>query len=157
TSWLQAPVLSIAPRLRQYGSTRRRGGKPTTIIDRSVQKRHLAMIAQEEARQLAIARRRLAMEEPMLLSDLHVLDPVEFNLFFDLLTRALAGKRKFNDTIETSSTDGTMEIKLEPVPDADWIEVQTTMGTLTARQHRIFVRDIFPVVTAEGAGVEEPA
>src|SRR6266545_3604617 len=59
TSWLDAPPLRIAPRLRASGRYVRRG-RPNDVIDRSDEKALLAEAAAAEAKQIAAARQRLA-------------------------------------------------------------------------------------------------
>jgi len=153
-SWLDGPKLQISPRLRQYGHTRRRG-RPTPIIDRTQDKQKLARLAAEETRQLAAARARLATDAPCLLSELHVLDPREFDLFFDLLTRALGRKRREQDSVKALSTDGTMEIDLQPVEGAGIARVTTQLGVLRVRDHRIVITDLFPITVPEPVQPEE--
>lgn len=152
TSWLEAPRLHISPRLRQYGSTRR-GGRSHSVLDRSTEKHKLALLAVREAEQLAKARARLAGDRSILLSDLHVLEPVEFDLFFDLLTHAIAAKNEQGDRVVGVSSDGTMEIVFEPLRKPTPALVRTSFGTLTAWECRIAIRDIF----ASAPGAREPA
>jgi len=154
TSWLDAPSLQISPRLRQYGSTQHRGRR-SAIIDRTLEKKHLADLAAREASQLARARARLAGNRPILLSHLHVLEPLEFQLFFDLLARALSWKRHAGDPVCTTSADGTLEMKLDPLPEPAQVVVRTALGTLTLYDHRITIRDLFADQTASMPGYSQ--
>jgi uncharacterized protein (TIGR02677 family) len=147
-SWLEGPKLEISPRLRQYGSTRKKG-RATPMIDRSEERQRLRYLAEIEAGQLTAARERLARDRRTLLSELHVLDPLEFELFFDLLTRALAQKKHDRETVCAESEDGTLEVVLEPVYPTILAVVHTRKGSLLTPEHHITIRDPYAVFTRE--------
>ena len=147
-SWLDGPKLAISPRLRRYGSARKRG-RPTPIIDRAEERRRLSLMAAEQAEQLNRARARLARDKRLLISQLDVLDPLAFDLFFDLLTRALSQKTYNRDEVRVFSSDGTMEIQLEPFQPAMVALVHTLEGNLLVPEHYIRIRDLFPVAIKE--------
>ena len=113
--WREAPPLMISPRLRRTGSYERRG-KPNRVIDRRGQRRLLAERAAAEAEQTAAARARLVTEHPIRLSDLGHLDPDAFSLFLALLGEALSARRPGEREIRTTTGDGSLEIRLAPVP-----------------------------------------
>lgn len=128
-SWLEAPPVFIAPRLRTTGQSRRRG-KPRNVIDRSAERAELARIAAETNRQIAEARRRLATGRRLLLSDLGTLDPAPFELFLELLGDALSQMTGAREAVETTSIDGTIVIRLEPVSGAPQAVIETPAGLL---------------------------
>jgi uncharacterized protein (TIGR02677 family) len=143
TRWLEAPRLAISPRLRQYGSTGRRG-RPAPIQDRSKEKAHLARLAAEEARQVALARERLLALAACHISEVGELDPRGFHLFYDLLTRAIATKREPTDRGTARTVDGTLEIVLEPCRPLRSVAVRSVEGTLSTWDARIQILDLFP-------------
>jgi uncharacterized protein (TIGR02677 family) len=141
TSWLEAPPLRIAPRLRASGRHLRRG-RPNDVIDRSQAKALLAAAAEEEARQLVAARRRLATGARARLSDLGRLDPVEFWLFLDLLGDALSARVGAGETVEVTSSDGTMRVRLEPAADGRTATIETAAGRFSGPDHHVTIEDL---------------
>jgi uncharacterized protein (TIGR02677 family) len=124
TSWLDAPPIEVAPRLRRVGRTAPRG-PAKAIVDRSQQKAILATAMVEEAQQIRAARQRLATGRPMRLSEMGFLRTYEFALFLDLLDEALTRKIQPSDTIETTSSDGTLVIRLWRADGGATIETET--------------------------------
>lgn len=145
TSWLAAPSLRLSPRLRRSGRHTRRG-RPADVVDRSAGKALIAATIQAEAAQIEAARRRLATGRPILLSDLGELDPCEFDLFLDLLGEALAAKVVPGDVVETTSTDGTLQIILAPAPGS--ATITTSTGRLTGPDHLVTILDAFTAAAA---------
>lgn len=142
TSWLDAPPLEIAPRLRKYGSTRKRGRAPS-LPDYRDQKATLRDHAQRQAAQIAAARKQLSHADSCLLSELQYLNPLEFDLFFELLGNALARKTDESQDTQAQSADGSLEIALQPIDDT-YVAVYTAKGTLYVPQHRVTIRDLMP-------------
>jgi len=149
TSWLEAPPLRIAPRLRASGRYLRRG-RPNAVIDRSGEKALLAEAAAAEAEQIAAARRRVASGARSRLSDLGALDPTEFALFLDLLGDALAVKIGVDEMVEVVSSDGTMHVSLEPTSDGRTATIVTSTGRFSGANHYLTIRDL---VARPGEGV----
>jgi uncharacterized protein (TIGR02677 family) len=141
TSWLEAPPLRIAPRLRASGRHLRRG-RPNDVIDRSQAKALLAAAAEEEARQLVAARRRLATGARARLSDLGLLDPVEFALFLDLLGDALSARVGDDETVEVVSSDGTLRVRLESAGDGRTATIETSAGRFSGPDHHVTIEDL---------------
>ncbi|MGE0713700.1 MAG: TIGR02677 family protein [Planctomycetota bacterium] len=143
-SWLSAPPIQVAPRLRATGQLQRRG-RPNRVIDRSAEKARLAERAAEEARQLEAARRRLATGRRLRLGELHLelgsLEPRAFDLFLDLLGQALSRKVSADAAVVAASTDGSLEVLLEPVGDGSEAVIETSQGTLRGPDHWITIRD----------------
>src|SRR5205823_13564520 len=71
------------------------------------------------------ARQRLATGRPIRLSDLDVLDRDEFALFLGLLGDALASGPVVADGVRTTTSDGSLEIWLQPTGDGAPAEIQT--------------------------------
>ena len=141
TSWREAPPLMISPRLRRTGSYERRG-KPNRVIDRRRERRLLAERAAAEAQQTAAARARLVTEHPTLLSDLGHLNPDEFALFLSLLGETLSARRPGEREIRTTTGDGSLEIRLVPVPGARPAEVRTDAGIFRGPDHLLQIIDL---------------
>jgi uncharacterized protein (TIGR02677 family) len=142
TSWLEAPPVEIAPRLRATGSYQRRG-QPTKVRDRSAEKEHLARQVAAEREQTEAARRRLATGRPAVLSELGALDRGEFALFLRLLGEALsAGPPGPDGSIRTRTGDGTMEIVLVPLNDGRVATIVTEDGTMYGPDHELTIIDL---------------
>lgn len=141
TSWATAPRLAISPRLRRTGSYERRG-KPNRVVDRSEQRRYLAELAAKEASETAAARAALAT-----LADLGELDPVAFRLFLGLLGDALAAKVPGERTVATTTSDGTMAIRLTALggqqdDGEQYAEVHTPTGVFRGPDHVVEIVDL---------------
>lgn len=141
TPWGSAPPMRISPRLRRTGSYERRG-KPNKVADRSADRRMLLEQAEREATETAEARARLHTGGPILLSRLGVLDPKAFRLFLGLLGDALAARRPGDTEVKTVTGDGSMEVRLSPVPDGGLVEIRTEDGKLTGPEHIIEIVDL---------------
>lgn len=138
TSWLEAAPVAISPRLRRTGR-HTRPGRAKNVIDRSEAKAKLARMVQEEADRLAHAKRRLAVGRPLRLSELPRLDAPELELFLDLLGQALAHQTIMGDAVQTTSSDGSLTVRLQPTDDDALATIRTSAGLLTGRDHWITV------------------
>ncbi len=148
TSFRDAPPLRIAPRLRSHGRVQR-PGRPATVVDRTAAKERLRLSAEQEAAELLEAQRRLASGERLRLSDLSQRGPigtVEFRVLLELLGEALATRLPDGQYIETTSSDGLLIVRLEPVADASQAIIETSLGTLCGPDHFI------TIASALGAG-----
>lgn len=139
TSWLDAPPIRISPRLKKTGSFQRKGA-PSSIRDRSKEKEYLALALAEENQQILEAHHRLATQGKIRLSHLEILSPAEFDLFLDLLGNVLSQKRNPLDVLEAQSTDGSIRIKMEPIENAERVEIMTQNGVLTGLDHFIEIQ-----------------
>lgn len=139
-SWLAEPTLRITPRLRAKGRYTRRG-RERAVEDRSAAKAKLAELAAREARQLEQARRHLVCGR-VRLSALGPLDQGSFDLFLDLLAQALAHQLDPHSTVETSSLDGSLLIRLEPTNDGRTATIHAPSGSLTGPDHVLEVIDV---------------
>jgi uncharacterized protein (TIGR02677 family) len=138
TSWLDAPPIEIAPRLRRVGRSTPRG-PAKAIVDRSQEKALLAATMSEEARQLRAARERLATGRTTRLSELGYLARAEFSLFLDLLDEALTKRSSTTAAIETTSSDGTLAIRLWPANGR--FRIETDDGELSGLDCFILICD----------------
>ena len=150
-SWAEAPPLRISPRLRRTGSYERRG-KPNRVIDRSAGRRHLAELGRQEAAQAAAARAALATTHPIRLSDLGRLDENAFRLFLALLGDALAARVPGRRTVETTTSDGSLAIRLTALDDGRTAEIHTPHGSLHGPDHLLEVVDLTVPDQIEAAG-----
>ncbi|WP_241842375.1 TIGR02677 family protein [Pseudofrankia sp. BMG5.36] len=144
TPWREAPPVRISPQLRRTGSYERRG-VPNRVADRAAQRRLLEEYAAAEAEQAAAARARLATDRPVLLSELGTLDRHVFRLFLSLLGDALAARLPGDDEVTTTSSDGTILIRLSVVPDGGVVTVDTEDGTLHGPEHVVEIVDLAAV------------
>jgi uncharacterized protein (TIGR02677 family) len=144
TSWLEAPPVRISPRLRATGRHARRG-PPSAVVDRSREKALLARLAAEEAAQAEAAERRLATGARMRLSEMGRLEAAEFGLFLELLGDALAARPRPDEPVETTSSDGSLRIALEPTRDGATAVIETPAGVFSGPDHFITVARAFQV------------
>lgn len=141
TLWREAPPLMISPRLRRTGSYERRG-KPNRVIDRRQERLVLASRAAAEAGQTAEARARLVNERPIRLSELGHLDANAFALFLALLGEALSSQHPGESEVVTTTGDGSLEIRLTPIPAAELVEVRTNAGVFRGPDHLVQILDL---------------
>lgn len=141
TPWRAAPPLMISPRLRRTGSYERRG-KPNRVIDRRADRRLLAERAAAEVEQTSAARAQLITEHPIRLSDLGHLDHDAFSLFLALLGDALSAGRPGEREIRTTTGDGSLEIRLAPIPGAAPVQISTDAGVFRGCDHVLQIVDL---------------
>jgi uncharacterized protein (TIGR02677 family) len=137
-SWLDATPMAISPQLRLTGRQSPRG-PARSIVDRSAAKALLAELARKEAAELARAQTVLATGRPALLSSYAKLSSLEFGLLLDLLGEALAKRGHGTQTIATTSSDGSLRIVLQPIPDAPLATVHTSFGDFTGPEHTVTI------------------
>jgi len=142
TSWLDADALLISPHLRAVGRIRRFGRQPA-IVDDSDAKRLLGNKLAEENRQLEEARRLIATGGLTRLSDFAVLPRGSFDLFLDCLGAALASQRDPAEPVVTTSSDGSLRVRLEPIPAAPSVCLNTHDGAFRGRDCRIRIEEAF--------------
>ncbi len=150
TPWRDVPPVQISPQLRKTGSYERRG-QPNRVIDRSTGRRLLAERAAHESAQLATARARLATAHAVRLSAFGELDTVEFRILLALLGDAMAARVPGELDVTTSSSDGTMLVRLTVVPDARPVEIQTVDGVLRGPEHLIEIIDMASASMADAS------
>lgn len=150
TSFLAAPPLRIAPRLRSHGRLVR-PGRAAAIIDRTPDKERLRLQAEAEAEELLAAQRRIASGRRLRLSEFGQLDELELRILLELLSEALASAADEQAVSEVESSDGLLHIRLEPVAGSATAELATTIGTLRGPDYFITIRP------TASAGSERPA
>jgi uncharacterized protein (TIGR02677 family) len=141
TSWTDAPPLEISPRLRKTGSYERRG-KANRVVDRTEERRYLAELVAKETAETTAARAALATTHPTRLAELGELDPAAFRLFLKLLVGALAARVPGERTAETTTSDGTMAIRLTKLDDAGPAEIRTPDGVFRGPDHLVEIVDL---------------
>ena len=154
TPWAQAEPLRISPQLRRTGSWERRG-RPSAVLDRSAQRRHLAARLEAESAQTGAARLALVSSGPRLLSQLDAdgaLEQGAFALFLSLLATALARSRPGGGKVVATTGDGSLAIELQPVDGAGTVSIRTEHGVLSGPDHLLWVRELRPG-PAPGPGV----
>lgn len=143
TSWLAAAPVWLSPRLRQHGRNAPRGaGSPT--IDRTVDKARLRAIAREQAEQIERARRQLIAVGRCRLGELGPLEDQSFRLLLELLGHALTLRPDRDGAIDIESIDGTLRVRLDPVPDGGEVLLATTAGDFRGRDHWITIEPAVP-------------
>jgi uncharacterized protein (TIGR02677 family) len=141
TPWAEAPPLEIHPRLRETGRTASRG-TPPKVRDRNAERAELAKRLAAEAAQTRAARERLATGRPLLLSELGELDRHAFNLFLRLLGEALTGQTAADAPVESSTGDGLLNVRLEPMAAESIAVIETELGRFAGRDHRITITPV---------------
>lgn len=150
TPWREAPPVRISPQLRKTGSYERRG-QPNRVADRAEQRQFLAEQAVREAAETSAARRRLCTDGPALLSNLGELDTRAFRLFLGLLGDAMSARLPGDTEVRTTTSDGTMEIRLSLVADGGMVRIQTEDGVLRGPEHVVEIIDLTGARRAVGA------
>ncbi|MDX6721057.1 MAG: hypothetical protein QOJ63_3311 [Solirubrobacteraceae bacterium] len=141
TPWADAPALRISPRLRRTGSYERRG-RPNRIVDRADQRHLLERLAAEEAAETALARALLATGRALRLSELEELDNTAFGLFLTLLGDALGTRRPGQREVTTTTTDGTLRVRLISLDGDVRAAIRTPSGVLYGPDHLIEITDL---------------
>jgi uncharacterized protein (TIGR02677 family) len=139
TSWLDAPPLTINPRLREYGEAAPRGPLPR-VRERNHERELMARQLAEESSQVEAARRRLASGRPIRLSDMGKLDAHEFSVFLSLLGEALAEQQNPDQVVERHTGDGLLYIRLEPMARDSRAQLHTPAGVFSGRDHMLTIR-----------------
>jgi uncharacterized protein (TIGR02677 family) len=150
TPWRDAPPVRISPQLRKTGSYERRG-QPNRVADRAEQRRLLAEQADREAVETSAARRRLCTDGPVPLSGLGELDTRAFRLFLGLLGDAMSARRPGDTEVATTTSDGTMEIRLSIVDGGGMVRIPTEDGVLCGPEHLVEIIDLVGARRAAGA------
>ena len=132
----------ISPRLRGVGRSRKPGASPP-IVDRSAEKNAILRLADEEAKQIEAARRKIVTREMSRLSEFATLDRQAFALFLDCLGSALAEKIRTDQPVETCSSDGSLRVRLVPIPGGSVARLVTQDGVLTGPDHWVLIEDAF--------------
>lgn len=138
TSWLEGTPLWLSPRLRTRGFNTPRGASPA-VIDRAAEKAHLRQIALDQAEQIVRARRHLIAGGRRRLAELGPLADDAFRLFLDLLSHALTQRRDQTGPIDVESADGTLRIRLDPIPAGPLVTLLTTHGEFHGQDHWISI------------------
>lgn len=146
SSWLDAPPLRIAPRLRISGRYDRPGG-PRAVVSRAVEREKLATVAAAEHQQTDAARRWLIARGRCRLSEIGLMERPVFELLLDLLGAALGESVPDQPQLEVSSTDGSLTLHMEAI-DYGIVDLVTVDGTLHCRDYLIEVFDAI----ADGQG-----
>jgi uncharacterized protein (TIGR02677 family) len=141
TPWAQAPPLEISPRLRKTGSYERRG-RPSRILDRSEQRRHLAELGAREAAEAAAARAALATDGPVRLSAVGELEPAALRLFLGLLGDALTALVPGCSEVSVTTSDGSMAVRLRAVEGPERAEIRTPHGVFRGPDHVVHIVDL---------------
>ena len=140
-SWLDAPTFRIYMHVRNWaGNSEKR--TLTRIIDRTAEKEKLAAATREEALRILDAQRRFGTGRRMRLSELEHLEPVEFDLFLDVLGEAVSARVSSTEAVEILSGDGRLRIKLEPTDDGREALILTTEGAFSGPDHWISIEQI---------------
>ena len=136
TSWLEGTPVWLSPRLRQQGQNARRGA-PSATIDRSAEKARLRALAREQAEQIERARQKLISAGRRRLSELGPLNELEFRFFLELLGHVLTCRADRDGPIDVESADGTLHIRLDPIPGGGLVTLATDAGEFRGQDHWI--------------------
>jgi uncharacterized protein (TIGR02677 family) len=136
TPWAEAPAVTIHPKLRERGTLAPRGAAPR-VRDRSRERALLGAQLAAEQTALDDARRRLAQGKPVLLSQLGRLDRTEFRLLLALIGEALAAQSSPHEVVHRQSSDGLLQIRLEPLAADSHAAIETEDGVFSGRDYRL--------------------
>lgn len=138
TPWARGPAVRIVPRLRERGQLTPRGAPPR-VRDRSEDRRILAERIALENAQVQAARARFCTGQPTHLAELGFLDRHEFRFFLALLGEALAAQSRADQAVERFTTDGLLRVRLEPLPFAPEVVLETELGRFSGRDHLVTI------------------
>src|SRR5690606_29657673 len=102
-------------------------------------KARLRAIAREQAEHIDRARLHLIGAGRRRLGELGPLDEPAFRLFLELLGHALTLRPDRDGAIDVESIDGTLHVRLDPVPDGDEVTLATTTGDFRGRDHWVTI------------------
>ena len=103
-------------------------------------------LADEHAR-IDAARKHFATGQPISLSALGTLDRHELSALLAFLADCLAAQGDPDSAVERPSADGAFRVRLEPLGEDARARIETEIGTLEGRDHRL------TVTAATGEGV----
>lgn len=135
-SWCEAAPVTIEPKLRERGSLTPRGAPPK-VRDRSAEREHLATGLAEQQARFDAARARLATGQAIRLSELGPLTEPEFRLLLTVLGEAVGVQATPDDPVQRSSQDGSLNIRLEPLPAHERCVLETELGRFGGRDQRL--------------------
>jgi uncharacterized protein (TIGR02677 family) len=119
------------------------------VVDRSAQRAYLADLARRESAEATAAREALAASRPTRLSDLGELDPAAFRSFLALLGDALAARVPGRRVVGTTTSDGTMAIRLTALDDGRRAAIRTPDGSFHGPDHLVEIVDLLAADVAE--------
>jgi uncharacterized protein (TIGR02677 family) len=155
TPWMDAEPVWISPRLHVNGRVMVRS-QATAVQDRSEEKRELALLAANEAAQIERAQHELARGRSMRLSDFGALESATFHLLLDLLGEALAARIAPYQSVEATSMDGALVIRLGPANAPEQLaEIHTSNGVFRGPNCEVTISYAHEMVAVDL--VEEPA
>jgi uncharacterized protein (TIGR02677 family) len=141
TPWRDAPAVTIHPRLREQGELTPRG-PPPRVRERDAERAMLALQLAEERAQIDTARAMLATGRATRLSELGVLEPHAFRLFLNLLGEALVAQARPGQAVQCYSSDGLMQIRLEPLDGGGLAQIETAAGIFSGPDHLLTVTPV---------------
>jgi uncharacterized protein (TIGR02677 family) len=139
TPWTEAPPVEVSALLRTSGRTER-FSRTAKVRDIAVVKAARAEQARLERAQLEAAWDQLATDGPVRLSAVGALDHTVFERLLDLLGRALSARPDRHGNRRALTTDGRVEIVLQPLTDDRTVMLRTTHGTLTTGDYTVDIR-----------------
>ena len=129
--WSEAPPLRIAPTIRSSGRVAKSARTPR-MIDNREQLQSLRQQALQETAELNAAMQQLLTPRRRM-SELPQMTQQAFPLLLDLLGEALTLRGNNHETVLASSTDGSMNIRLEPTNDDSQCNVVSSWGQFSGQ------------------------
>ncbi|MFE7558642.1 TIGR02677 family protein [Kitasatospora sp. NPDC057500] len=158
SSWAEAPPVAVSALLRTSGRTERftRTGR---VRDVGGIKAARAERARKERAELEAAWDVLGTDGPVRLSGFGTLDHAVFERLLDLLGRALAARPDGGGVRRAVTSDGRVEVVLQPLPDAGRAVLRTARGRLEGPDYLVDIRGpgrVQESVARESVGRETP-
>lgn len=145
--WLNDEPMRIHPRLRSGGRLSSPGRRPF-VLDHGLAKDEMRRRLAEEAAQMERARELIATGEARHLSDFSALADGTFALMLDCLGAALARRTDPRQTIQCSSSDGSLMITCAPVAGAPEVAVMTEAGVFRGPDVVLTISDSWSEIPA---------
>ena len=136
-SWRDAPSIEVAAHLRSPGRRAAGAGTPARLAGNDALAARIRRSQEEERAHLARLEHRLRSGEPLRMSELHRLHPVELSHLLGLLSRAFAQRAAADGTRSTKTADGSADLLLVPPEDEARACIEADHGRLDCPDYAI--------------------
>ncbi|MBA2348110.1 MAG: TIGR02677 family protein [Solirubrobacterales bacterium] len=139
TPWRTATPITVAAHLRTPGTRTPGAGRPARLARNTALAERVRAKQRAEQEQLGRLLARLEAGEPLRMSELHRLHPVELEHVLALISRAFAHRREPDGSRTAQTADGRGRIRLVPPADAARTRIAAAHGELDCPDYAIEV------------------
>lgn len=137
--WRDSPAIAVAAHLRSPGTRSPGAGAPSRLAGNAGLAERVRARQQAEREQLSGLLGRLRSGDPVTMSSLHRLHPVELDHLLVLLSRAFSQRREPDGSRRARSPDGTIRLRLVPPADGARTTIDAHHGRLECPDFRLEV------------------